>query len=197
MARAEARRSPRRAARQGRRPRAGRRRTGCVQWTPDGQVGSPPACLQRVRNDLRALARPLSRLRCLRHARRGARGAPHRRRRRAPRVLRLVEVAAQEADRIPTGIAELDRVLGGGLVRASLVLVGGEPGVGKSTLLLSVLGAVSRTRRGAARHRRGIGRAGQAARDAARRAATASRSLLRPTSTSSARRSSASGPTSA
>jgi DNA repair protein RadA/Sms len=63
------------------------------------------------------------------------------------RVLRLVEVAAQEADRIPTGIDELDRVLGGGLVRASLVLVGGEPGVGKSTLLLSVLGAVSRTRR--------------------------------------------------
>ncbi len=50
-------------------------------------------------------------------------------------LLRLVEVEAEEADRIPTGLAELDRVLGGGLVPASLVLVGGEPGVGKSTLL--------------------------------------------------------------
>jgi len=61
---------------------------------------------------------------------------------RAP--LRLVDVRAEEAERIPTGVPELDRVLGGGLVPASLVLVGGEPGVGKSTLLLSALGAVSR-----------------------------------------------------
>ncbi len=52
-------------------------------------------------------------------------------------LLRLVDVEADEADRIPTGIGELDRVLGGGLVPASLVLVGGEPGIGKSTLLLS------------------------------------------------------------
>ena len=44
---------------------------------------------------------------------------------------------------MPTGVPELDRVLGGGLVPASLVLVGGEPGVGKSTLLLSALGAMS------------------------------------------------------
>jgi len=62
-------------------------------------------------------------------------------------VLRLVDVAVEEAARIPTGVAELDRVLGGGLVRASLVLVGGEPGVGKSTLLLSALQAMSRTMR--------------------------------------------------
>ena len=62
-------------------------------------------------------------------------------------LLRLVEVEAEEADRIPTGLEELDRVLGGGLVPASLVLVGGEPGVGKSTLLLSALGAISRDRR--------------------------------------------------
>ncbi len=54
------------------------------------------------------------------------------------------DVSADEAERIPTGIAELDRVLGGGLVPASLVLVGGEPGVGKSTLLLTALGAVAR-----------------------------------------------------
>jgi len=66
----------------------------------------------------------------------------------APRAtLRLVDVQAEEADRIPTGVAELDRVLGGGLVPASLVLVGGEPGVGKSTLLLSALASMSGKRR--------------------------------------------------
>src|SRR6185436_8669829 len=62
-------------------------------------------------------------------------------------VLRLVDVDATEADRIATGVPELDRVLGGGLVPASLVLVGGEPGVGKSTLLLMALQAMSETRR--------------------------------------------------
>jgi DNA repair protein RadA/Sms len=62
-------------------------------------------------------------------------------------LLRLVEVEADEAERIPTGVPELDRVLGGGLVPASLVLVGGEPGVGKSTLLLSALAAISKARR--------------------------------------------------
>jgi DNA repair protein RadA/Sms len=61
-------------------------------------------------------------------------------------LLRLVDVAADEAQRIPTGVPELDRVLGGGLVPASLVLVGGEPGVGKSTLLLTALAAMSATR---------------------------------------------------
>jgi DNA repair protein RadA/Sms len=65
----------------------------------------------------------------------------------APRAaLRLVDVEANEAKRIPTGVAELDRVLGGGLVPASLVLVGGEPGVGKSTLLLSALRSISTSR---------------------------------------------------
>src|SRR5919201_1268911 len=67
---------------------------------------------------------------------------------REPRpVLRLVDVEAEEAERIPTGVPELDRVLGGGIVPASLVLVGGEPGVGKSTLLLSALAAISKERR--------------------------------------------------
>ncbi len=61
--------------------------------------------------------------------------------------LRLVDVEVDEAERIATGVAELDRVLGGGLVPVSLVLVGGEPGVGKSTLLLSALAAISRDRR--------------------------------------------------
>ncbi|MFL5960682.1 MAG: DNA repair protein RadA [Gaiellaceae bacterium] len=63
---------------------------------------------------------------------------------RAP--LRLVDVELEEAARIPTGISELDRVLGGGLVPASLVLLGGEPGVGKSTLLLMALRAIAETR---------------------------------------------------
>src|SRR5438093_8387906 len=62
-------------------------------------------------------------------------------------LLRLVEVDAEEANRIPTGVPELDRVLGGGLVPASLVLVGGEPGVGKSTLLLTALRSISKSRR--------------------------------------------------
>ena len=62
-------------------------------------------------------------------------------------LLRLVDVQAEEAARIATGVPELDRVLGGGLVPASLVLVGGEPGVGKSTLLLTALVAVSRAGR--------------------------------------------------
>ncbi|HEX5585213.1 DNA repair protein RadA [Gaiella sp.] len=69
-------------------------------------------------------------------------GAP-----RAPE--RLGDVQVSEAARIETGIPELDRVLGGGIVAASLVLVGGEPGVGKSTLLLSALGAVARSGRSA------------------------------------------------
>jgi DNA repair protein RadA/Sms len=62
-------------------------------------------------------------------------------------LLRLVDVEVDEAARIPTGVPELDRVLGGGLVPASLVLLGGEPGVGKSTLLLSALAAMSKDRR--------------------------------------------------
>ena len=62
-------------------------------------------------------------------------------------LLRLVDIEAQDAERVTTGVAELDRVLGGGLVPASLVLVGGEPGVGKSTLLLTALAAISRDRR--------------------------------------------------
>ena len=65
----------------------------------------------------------------------------------ATKPVRLAEVAVDEAARISTGVPELDRVLGGGLVPASLVLVGGEPGVGKSTLLLTALGAIARSGR--------------------------------------------------
>jgi DNA repair protein RadA/Sms len=61
-------------------------------------------------------------------------------------LLRLVEVETAESQRLPTGVPELDRVLGGGLVPASLVLVSGDPGIGKSTLLLMALRAMSRKR---------------------------------------------------
>ncbi len=50
----------------------------------------------------------------------------------------LSEIQAAETDRILTGIGELDRVLGGGIVQGSMILVGGDPGIGKSTLLLQV-----------------------------------------------------------
>ena len=52
--------------------------------------------------------------------------------------LKLKEVEGIEVSRTSTGIGELDRVLGGGLVKGSLVLVGGEPGIGKSTLILQL-----------------------------------------------------------
>jgi len=51
------------------------------------------------------------------------------------------DVNPNESDPVPTGIDELDRVLGGGLVPGSVTLLGGEPGIGKSTLLLQLLGA--------------------------------------------------------
>ena len=50
----------------------------------------------------------------------------------------LTEISTGKEERIPTGIGELDRVLGGGIVAGSLVLVGGDPGIGKSTLLLQM-----------------------------------------------------------
>jgi len=56
----------------------------------------------------------------------------------------LEQAASSREERIPTGIEELDRVLGGGLVRGMSVVVGGEPGVGKSTLMLQAAGALAR-----------------------------------------------------
>ena len=52
--------------------------------------------------------------------------------------VRLAEIQVREADRVSTNMEELDRVLGGGIVPGSMVLVGGDPGIGKSTLLLQV-----------------------------------------------------------
>lgn len=55
-----------------------------------------------------------------------------------PQPKTLSEIQITESSRMTTGIGELDRVLGGGIVQGSLVLVGGDPGIGKSTLLLQV-----------------------------------------------------------
>lgn len=55
-----------------------------------------------------------------------------------PKPVKLEEIPAEQQERFSTGSAELDRVLGGGLLPGSLVLTGGDPGIGKSTLLLQV-----------------------------------------------------------
>ncbi len=57
------------------------------------------------------------------------------------KIVALTDVATESESRTPIGIGELDRVLGGGLVDGSVVLIGGDPGIGKSTLLLQTLGA--------------------------------------------------------
>jgi DNA repair protein RadA/Sms len=59
------------------------------------------------------------------------------------RARALKEIVMEPDDRVRTGIGELDRVLGGGVVRGSLVLIGGDPGVGKSTLLLQAARALA------------------------------------------------------
>jgi DNA repair protein RadA/Sms len=56
----------------------------------------------------------------------------------------VTEVPVMDEERLPIGIGELDRVLGGGIVPGSLVLVGGDPGIGKSTLMLQVAHLLSR-----------------------------------------------------
>jgi DNA repair protein RadA/Sms len=55
----------------------------------------------------------------------------------------LSEIEAREVERIATGIGEFDRALGGGLVNGAVVLIGGDPGIGKSTLLLQALAHLS------------------------------------------------------
>ena len=59
------------------------------------------------------------------------------------RACPVTELKADEEIRFPTGMGELDRVLGGGAVKGSLVLVGGAPGIGKSTLMLQICGKLS------------------------------------------------------
>ncbi len=61
-------------------------------------------------------------------------------------VQTISEITCETHDRIKTPLAELDRVLGGGIVSGSVILVGGNPGIGKSTLLLQVLSSLDRER---------------------------------------------------
>ena len=57
--------------------------------------------------------------------------------------IKIKDVSLESDERVTTGISELDRVLGGGIVKGSLVLVGGDPGIGKSTLLLQMCAKLS------------------------------------------------------
>ncbi|HTM58803.1 MAG TPA: DNA repair protein RadA, partial [Burkholderiales bacterium] len=70
-------------------------------------------------------------------------GASHRYAAEATKSVALESVSASELERIPSGLPELDRALGGGLVAGQVSLLGGDPGIGKSTLLLQALHAVS------------------------------------------------------
>lgn len=61
-----------------------------------------------------------------------------------PKAELISELSCESESRFHTGLSELDRVLGGGAVRGSLVLVGGAPGIGKSTLLLQICGMIGK-----------------------------------------------------
>lgn len=65
----------------------------------------------------------------------------------ASKPVPVAEVESDTESRFSTGMPELDRVLGGGVVEGSLVLVGGAPGIGKSTLLLQLCGSCARARK--------------------------------------------------
>jgi DNA repair protein RadA/Sms len=103
----------------------------CGARTPQWQ-GQCPACQAWNTLELAASALPLS----------AARGAPAGKA--ASRT--VTEVSQQTESRAVSGIGELDRVLGGGLVAGSVILLGGDPGIGKSTLLLQAADALSRDR---------------------------------------------------
>ena len=72
-------------------------------------------------------------------------GAQARQRRRARRALALADVSTDGTHPLPTGVSELDRVMGGGVVAGSVTLLFGPPGIGKSTLLFQVLSSLAAT----------------------------------------------------
>lgn len=61
----------------------------------------------------------------------------------APRITPLTDLATSDSERLVLGMREVDRVLGGGIVPGSLILLGGEPGIGKSTLVLAICGSLA------------------------------------------------------
>ena len=141
----------------------------------------PPSLLRlpELRRDLAALAGQVRRLRRVEHHHRGGRGARRRRRPPArkglvgrPFPLESLSGASKPVARIVTGIGELDRVAGGGFVPGSATLIGGEPGIGKSTLLIQACAALARARRP---RRLCLGRRIDRAGPAARRPARADR----------------------
>ncbi len=119
-------------------PRGGKRSFVCREcgYESPGWLGRCPGCGQwnTISEEVRTTAavRPAGRAT---NGRRGV-GVPEAP---APLPILLADVGTDAADRIDTGLGEFNRVLGGGLVAGSVVLVGGEPGVGKSTLLLQAL----------------------------------------------------------
>ena len=110
---------------------------------------------QELRRRASEVGRALRRLRRLEHAssrrrrRRSARPGLGRARQAQARAGAARRRRPQPAASAPTGIAEFDRVTGGGLVPGSALLIGGDPGIGKSTLLLQVAAALAQTPRGA------------------------------------------------
>ena len=156
----------------------------------DDEASEDRLRLPGVRRAVAEVAGPLRRLRRVELARRGAAagrgGAPAAgaslragRRRSARRGCTRTSRSSSSA-RLSTGIDEFDRVLGGGIVPGSLVLLGGEPGIGKSTLLLQAAANMARTRRpGALQLGRGVRASDQVARRAARRRRRAALSARR------------------
>ncbi len=102
-----------------------------------------------VRRDVVALGRAVSGVWCVEHARcradakTGAAPGGWRRSVAGEGAVSLAEVSATAARPMPTGVSELDRVMGGGVVGGSVTLLFGPPGIGKSTLLFQVLASVA------------------------------------------------------